>query len=89
MTFVIINGSLTADPRQVMRRTANGQVQVVELRIAVNVFVGGVTYTNYFNATVWPGRWEGIVRNLAKGSAVMILGTLTKTNKPELQTTYI
>ena len=59
-----------------MRRTGNGDVEVVELRILDNPYVGGVTHTIAYNATVWPGRWQGIVNRLSKGSAVMIIGVL-------------
>ena len=76
MTFVTLNGRLGFDPKKVVRKTANGDVEVLELRVICNPFVGGVSYTNFFNVTVWPGRFENIVKNLGKGSAVMIIGVL-------------
>ena len=64
------------DPKKVIRKTVNGDTEVVELRVATNPHVGSITYTNYYNITVWPGRFEGIIKKLGKGSAVHIFGVL-------------
>ena len=76
MVYVTVNGRLGFDPKKVIRKTANGDTEVTELRIACNPFVGGVTHANFYNVTVWPGRFEGIVKKLVKGSAVVATGIL-------------
>lgn len=76
MSFITINGRLAFAPKKVVRKTANGDVQVTELRVITNPFVGGVKYTNSFNITVWPGRYEKFVEKLGVGSAVIAIGML-------------
>ena len=76
MVYVTLNGRLGFDPKKVIRKTANGDTEVTEFCIACNPFVGGVTHANFYNVTVWPGRFEGIVKKLVKGSAVVATGIL-------------
>ena len=76
MVYVTVNGRLGFDPEKVIRKTANGDTEVTELRIACKPFVGAVTHANFYNVTVWPGRFEGIVKTLVKGSAVVATGIL-------------
>ena len=76
MAFISINGRLTKDPKRVVRKTKNGDVEVTELTIACNPMVGNVRYSNYYHITVWPGRFEGILNCLNQGSAITAYGIL-------------
>eukprot|EP00834_Sanchytrium_tribonematis_P008047 NODE_842_length_3576_cov_0.392867.p4 type:complete len:134 gc:universal NODE_842_length_3576_cov_0.392867:1007-606(-) len=76
MVVVNLNGRLGLPPKKATRKTRNGPVEVLELRFVVNPFVSGKKYTNYYNATIWPGRFENIVSCLDVGSAIVVTGVL-------------
>eukprot|EP00834_Sanchytrium_tribonematis_P006289 NODE_448_length_7291_cov_0.696329.p5 type:complete len:141 gc:universal NODE_448_length_7291_cov_0.696329:2275-2697(+) len=76
MVVINLNGRLGLPPKKAIRKTRNGPVEVIELRFVANPFVSGKRYTNYYNATVWPGRFENIVSCLDVGSAVVVTGVL-------------
>ena len=41
VSTITLNGRLTEDPREAMRKTVNGDAKVIELRIAANPYIGG------------------------------------------------
>jgi single-strand DNA-binding protein len=80
MIFVEIAGFLGADPEE--RFTANGK-RVVTLRVAARVRQGGQDLTVWWRVNVWDDRFDKMLPYLKKGSAVIVLGEMSK---PEIYT---
>jgi len=80
MNIITIAGRLGADPE--VRFTSNGQ-KVTTLRVATNSRKGGKDETIWFRVTVWGENLDKMISFLKKGSAVIIVGELSK---PEIFT---
>lgn len=80
MNIIEILGHLGADPET--RFTPSGQ-KVTNFRVAVNVRKGGKDETIWFRVTVWGDRYDKMIAFLKKGSAIIVLGELSK---PEIYT---
>ena len=80
MNYIHIAGHLGSDP--VTRFTASGQ-KVTTFNVAVNGRKGGVDVTIWFRVTVWGERFDKMMGYLKKGSAVIVIGEISK---PEIWT---
>jgi len=75
MIIVEIAGFLGADPEE--RFTANGK-RVVSLRVATKVRKGGQDETVWWRVNIWDDRFDKMLPYLKKGSAVIIMGEMSK-----------
>jgi len=75
MIIVEIAGFLGADPEE--RFTANGK-RVVTLRVAARVRQGGQDETVWWRVNIWGDRFDKMIPFLKKGSAVIIIGEMSK-----------
>src|SRR4051794_37367235 len=79
VNVVVIQGNLTRDPE--LRSLPSG-TSVCNIRVAVNERVKDSSSgewgdrANYFDVTVWGKQGESVANNLAKGSAVLVQGSL-------------
>lgn len=80
MNYIHIAGHLGGDP--VTRFTSSGQ-KVTTFTVAVNGRKGGNDVTTWFRVTVWGDRFDKMISYLKKGSAVIVVGELSK---PEIWT---
>ena len=48
-------------------------MEVYDLRVAVNSWVAGKDVVTFFNVTLWPGRFEGMLKLLEKGKSVFFI----------------
>jgi single-strand DNA-binding protein len=80
MQLITIAGRLGVDPE--IRFTSNGQ-KVTSLRVATNSRRGSKEETIWWRVTVWGENLDKIISFLKKGSAVIIVGELSK---PEIFT---
>ena len=55
-------------------KTKKGEMDVYDLRVAVNSWVAGKDVVTFYNVTLWPGRFEGMLKMLEKGKAVFLSG---------------
>ena len=78
--IITIFGRLGTDPE--IRFTSNGQ-KVTTLRVATNSRKGRKDETIWWRVTVWGENFEKLISFLKKGSAVIIVGELSK---PEIFT---
>jgi single-strand DNA-binding protein len=75
MIIVEIAGFLGADPEE--RFTANGK-RVITLRVATRVRQGGQDETVWWRVNIWGDRFDKMLPYLKKGSAVIIVGEMSK-----------
>ena len=75
MIIVEIAGFLGADPEE--RFTANGK-RVISLRVATKVRKGGQDETVWWRVNIWDDRFDKMLPYLKKGSAVIIVGEMSK-----------
>lgn len=75
MIIVEIAGFLGAAPEE--RFTANGK-RVVSLRVATRVRKGGQDETVWWRVNIWDDRFDKMIPHLKKGSAVIIIGEMSK-----------
>ena len=75
MIIVEIAGFLGADPEE--RFTANGK-RVITLRVATRIRKGGQDETVWWRVNIWDDRFDKMVPHLKKGSAVIIVGEMSK-----------
>lgn len=75
MIIVEIAGFLGADAEE--RFTANGK-RVVSLRVATKVRKGGQDETVWWRVNIWDDRFDKLLPYLKKGSAVIIVGEMSK-----------
>lgn len=75
MIIVEIAGFLGADPEE--RFTANGK-RVVSLRVATRIRKGGQDETVWWRVNIWDDRFDKMIPHLKKGSAVIIVGEMSK-----------
>lgn len=80
MNTVTIAGHLGSDPE--VRFTSSGQ-KVTTLRVAARARRGKNDDTIWWRVTLWGDQFDKLVSYLKKGSAVMVIGDLTK---PEIFT---
>jgi single-strand DNA-binding protein len=80
VNYIHIAGHLGSDP--VTRFTASGQ-KVTTFTVAVNGRKGGNEVTTWFRITVWGDRFDKMIGYLKKGSAIIVVGELSK---PEIWT---
>lgn len=80
MNFVEIAGNLGADPEE--RFTTTGK-RVVSLRVATKSRQAGKEVTIWWRANIWSDRFDKMLPYLKKGSAIIILGEMSK---PEIYT---
>jgi single-strand DNA-binding protein len=80
MIIVEIAGRLGRDPET--RFTPSGQ-KVTTLTVATNVRKGGKDETVWWRVTIWGDRFDKLLPYLKKGSAVIIVGEMSK---PEIWT---
>lgn len=80
MNIITIAGRLGTDPE--VRFTSNGQ-KVTTLRVATNSRKGNKDETIWWRVTVWGDHFDKMMSFLKKGSAVVIVGELSK---PEIFT---
>ena len=74
VSYITVNGRLTADPLSKIVKTVKGEKEVYELSIASNNYVACKTHTVFYSVTLWPGRAETLKKELKKGSAVLLTG---------------
>ncbi len=75
MILVEIAGFLGADPEE---RSTSGGKKVVSLRVATKVRQGGKDETVWWRVNIWGDRFEKMMPYLRKGTAVIILGEMSK-----------
>lgn len=75
MIIVEIAGHLGADPE--VRFTAGGQ-KVTNLRVATNTRKAGKEETVWWRVTIWGERFDKMMPYLKKGSAVIVIGEMSK-----------
>lgn len=75
MIIVEIAGFLGADPEE--RFTATGK-RVISLRVATRVRQGGQDETVWWRVNIWGDRFDKMLPHLKKGSAVIIIGEMSK-----------
>lgn len=75
MNILQVSGHLGADAE--VRFTQGGQ-KVTTLRIASNSKKQGREETTWWKATIWGDRFDKMVPYLKKGSAVIVIGELSK-----------
>lgn len=75
MIIIEIAGHLGADPE--VRFTPNGQ-KVTTLRVATNTRKSGKDETVWWRVTIWGERFDKMMPYLKKGSAVIIIGEMSK-----------
>lgn len=75
MIIIEIAGHLGADPE--VRFTPGGQ-KVTTLRVATNTRRGGKDETVWWRVTVWGERFDKMMPYLKKGSAIIIVGEMSK-----------
>jgi len=80
MNILTIAGRLGVDPE--VRFTSNGQ-KVTTLRVAVNIRKSGKDETIWYRVTIWGENFDKMISFLKKGSAIIIVGDLSK---PEIYT---
>lgn len=80
MIIIEIAGHLGADPE--VRFTPGGQ-KVSTLRVATNTRKSGKDETVWWRVTIWGERFDKMMPYLKKGSAVIIIGEMSK---PEIYT---
>lgn len=81
MNFVTIAGHLGRDPET--RFTASNQ-KVTTFTVATNTRRGGKDETIWWRVTVWGERFDKMMPYLKKGSAIIVVGEITKS--PEIYT---
>jgi single-strand DNA-binding protein len=80
MNLIQIAGHLGADPE--VRFTSNGQ-KVTTVRVATNSRKAGKDETIWWRVTIWGDRFDKMMPYLKKGSAIIVIGELSK---PEIYT---
>lgn len=80
MIIIEIAGHLGADPE--VRFTPSGQ-KVTTFRVATNIRKSGKDETVWWRVTVWGERFDKMMPYLKKGSAVIVIGEMSK---PEIYT---
>ncbi|MEM7174896.1 MAG: single-stranded DNA-binding protein [Chlamydiota bacterium] len=75
MNRTILAGRLGKDPE--VRYTSSGQ-KVTTLRLAVNQRRSGKEETMWWRITIWGERFDKMIAFLKKGSAVIVVGEMTK-----------
>lgn len=80
MNIITIAGRLGSDPE--VRFTSNGQ-KVTTLRVATNSRRGNKEETIWWRVTIWGENFDKMMPFLKKGSAVIIVGEMSK---PEIFT---
>lgn len=80
MIIIEIAGHLGADPE--VRFTAGGQ-KVTTFRVATNTRKSGKDETVWWRVTVWGERFDKMMPYLKKGSAIIVIGEMSK---PEIYT---
>ena len=75
MAIVHLAGHLGADPES--RFTPDGK-KVTTLRVATNTRRAGKDETTWWRVTMWGDQWDKMLPYLKKGSAVMVVGELTR-----------
>lgn len=80
MNIIQIAGHLGADPET--RFTPTGQ-KVTTLRVAANTRKAGKEETVWWRVTVWGDRFDKLMPYLKKGSAIIVVGEMSK---PEIYT---
>ena len=75
MIIVEIAGFLGADPEE--RFTATGK-RVISLRVATRIRQGGQDETVWWRVNIWGDRFDKMLPYLKKGSAVIIVGEMSK-----------
>ena len=91
VSYIQVNGRLTQEPVVKAVKTRKGEVEVVEIAIASNNYIGGKNYTTFYNVTLWPGRAEKLRKDLIKGSAILVTGQFYQysyTSKDGQEKTY-
>lgn len=81
MIIIEIAGHLGADPE--VRVTPGGQ-KVTTLRMATNIRRGGKDETVWWRVTIWGDRFDKMMPYIKKGSALIVIGEMTKA--PEIYT---
>lgn len=76
MNIIQIMGNLGADPET--RFTPSGQ-KVTNLRVATTVRKGGKEVTEWYRVTLWGDRFDKMLPYLKKGSSIIVVGELNKT----------
>jgi single-strand DNA-binding protein len=80
MNQITVAGHLGGDPE--VRFTSSGK-KVTTIRVAARARKGGKGETIWWRVTVWGEEFDGIISHLKKGSAVIVIGELSK---PEIFT---
>lgn len=75
MILVEIAGYLGSDPEE--RFTATGK-RVISLRVGTRVHQGGRDETVWWRVNIWGDRFDKLLPHLKKGSAVIIVGEMSK-----------
>ena len=74
ISTISIMGRVANDVVSRTVKTKKGELNVYDLRVAVNSWVAGKDVVTFYNVTLWPGRFEGMLKMLEKGKAIFISG---------------
>ena len=72
---ITIMGRITEDVRsRVVSTKSKGEITIHDLSVAVNSYVSGKDVLTFYNITLWPGRFDRMIKLLEKGEAVLLSG---------------
>ena len=72
---ITIMGRVTEDVKtRSVTTKSKGAMEVYDLSVAVNSWVAGKEVVTFFNITLWPGRFDGMIPLLERGKAVYLSG---------------
>ena len=74
ISTISIMGRVANDVVSRTVKTKKGELNVYDLRVAVNSWVAGKDVVTFYNVTLWPSRFEGMLKMLQKGKALFISG---------------
>lgn len=74
VAIISIMGRVTEDVKCREVNTKKGPTTVYDLSVAVNSWVAGKDVGTFYNITLWPGRFEGMLKLLQKGKSVFLSG---------------
>ena len=69
---ITIMGRQTENVKKRSVSTKKGEMEAHDMSVAVNSFVGGRDILTFYNITLWPGRYDGMIKLLEKGKAAFL-----------------
>ena len=71
---ISIMGRVTEDVKQRTVNIKGDEKQVYDLCVAVNNYIFKKEHISYFNMTIWPGRYENMMKYMEKGKSIYVSG---------------